>query len=58
VTDPVRLRALTNGVVAGLVTLVIGSAVVVGASDDDLAAPTPSPSGEPSPTAPACTPTW
>jgi hypothetical protein len=58
VTDPVRLRALINGVVAGLVTLVIGSAVVVGASEDDLLEPTPTPSGEPSATAPACAPTW
>lgn len=57
-TDPVRLRALINGFVAGLVTLVIGSAVVVGASDNDLVAPTPSQSSEPSPTSPACTPTW
>ena len=57
-TDPVRLRALINGVVAGLVTLVIGSAVVVGASDDGLVEPTPSPTSGASPTSPACAPTW
>jgi len=53
-----RRRAAVNGIVAGLVTLVVGSAVVVAASGDDLPTPTETPTDGPSPTPPTCAPTW
>jgi hypothetical protein len=54
----IRRRAAINGVVAGLVALVIGSAVVVAAPGGDLPVPTDTPTDGPSPTPPPCTPTW
>jgi hypothetical protein len=59
VTDgSIQRRAVINGVVAGLVTLVIGFAVVVAASGDDLPLPTGTPTDGPSPTPPACEASW
>jgi hypothetical protein len=56
--DALQRRALINGGVAGLVTLVIGIAVVAGASGGDIDFPLVSPSGTPTVTPPACEPSW
>ncbi|HEY7756495.1 MAG TPA: hypothetical protein VID69_09735 [Actinomycetota bacterium] len=59
--DPLRRRALVNGGIAGVVTLVIGIGVIAGISSlgegDDSPSPTPS-AATPTPTQPACTPTF
>jgi hypothetical protein len=55
--DALQRRALINGGIAGLVTLVIGIAVVAAASSDPIVLP-PSPSGSATPSAPACVPSW
>jgi hypothetical protein len=51
-------RALVNGIVAGLVTLVVGVLIVAGVSSGDLDIPRASPSSSPSPTAAPCDPSW
>lgn len=58
--DDVQRRALTNGGIAALVTMVIGFVVVAATSDGETASTTPtaSPTETPSPTVPSCAPSW
>ena len=42
--EPRVRRALTNGAIAAIVTLVVGSGIVAGLTDEDAGAPSPSPS--------------
>src|SRR3712207_9394112 len=56
---PLQRRALINGAIASIVTLLLGLGVVAafgGDAEEPVAAPTPSPS--PTPSQPACIPTW
>jgi len=58
--DELRLRALRNGGLAALLTLLVGSGIVAAVSDGGPSAtgPSPSPSPTSSPTAPVCVPSW
>ncbi|MGZ5291921.1 MAG: hypothetical protein ACXWEH_06330, partial [Actinomycetota bacterium] len=58
--DPLRRRALLNGVIAAFVTLVVGVGIVGTLTDVDGAEPSPSASASPTPSAsqPVCTPTF
>lgn len=56
--DPLQRRALINGGIAGLLTLVVGVAIVSTTGRERPPVATASPSPSPSPTAPACQPTW
>jgi hypothetical protein len=58
--DPLRRRALVNGAIASVVTLVVGFGIVAGLTADEgepAATPTTSPTPTISPT-PACRPLW
>jgi hypothetical protein len=57
--DPLQRRALTNGGIAALLTMLVGFGIVAAVSGGERAATPPSPGpGSPSPTPPTCAPSW
>lgn len=58
--DPLRRRAIVNGVLAAAVTLIVGYGIVASVEGGEIeeALPTVTPSSSPSPTPPACLPSW